>query len=91
MAGIIGQNISQTSFSITLSDGRVFTKTKQDIQTLAGQQTGNAAARKTATINALKAELQTFLGDEYDANQFIIDFLADGTPSVWTCRNISIP
>lgn len=79
---IRAQSIDNTGFSITLADGRVFSKTKQEIQTIVGQQSGNAAARKAATIAIIKAELATFLGDSMDVNEITFDFAADGTPNL---------
>jgi len=62
---IRAQNISKDGISITFINGTEYARTRAEILTLYGQQTGNAAARKAATILAIKNQIVAAIGVEW--------------------------
>jgi hypothetical protein len=59
---ITSQVCTNQSLTIVASDGGTFTVTKAEIQAFLATQGGNAAARKAATIDWVKANIETTLG-----------------------------
>lgn len=64
MPNVRSQVVSKDEITIVGSDGRVFSVTRAQIVSFYQAQGGSAAARKTATVNWVKANMQTALGPE---------------------------
>jgi hypothetical protein len=56
--------VTKDEISIVGSDGRTFSVTRAQIVAFWQAQGGSAAARKTATVNWVKTNMQTALGPE---------------------------
>lgn len=77
MPNIRQQRVSKDEIYIQTSDGREITITRTDIQNFYAAQTGNAAARKAATITEFKQRIQDAVGLEQIAiAQIAMDFNA---------------
>ena len=62
LTGLGGIYVGVKGFHITASNGLPWTVTKADIQAIYQAQSGNAAAKKAATIAAIKSQAQAALG-----------------------------
>lgn len=72
---IRSQRVSKDELYIQASDGREYTITRAGVLAIYGAQTGNAAARKQKTIDAIKAAMVAALGaEQVDALLCDIDF-----------------
>lgn len=75
MASIRQQRVSKDEIYIQASDGREITITRNDIQNFYSAQTGNAAARRAATITEFKTRIQTALGaEQVPIGVMVLDF-----------------
>jgi hypothetical protein len=75
MLPVAEQRASKDELYIKLGDGREYLITRAQVQTLYGQQQGNAASRKAATILAIKNQIAAAFGVEtVDVNLLLLDF-----------------
>lgn len=73
MPNIRSQRITDDEIYIQASDGREWTMTRAGVQTIYQAQTGNAAARRQKTLDAVKLSAETALGAE-QVPVAVIDF-----------------
>lgn len=75
MPNVREQRVSKDEIYIQASDGREYTITRAGVLAIYGTKTGNAAARKAATIADIKAQIVAALGEEQvDALLCDLDF-----------------
>ena len=92
MPNIRRQEVTKDLLYIQASDGREFTMTRAEVQAIWQAQTGNAAARKAATIAIVKAQIEAALGaEQVSASILIFDFNTGDLNASLTCGTQEAP
>jgi hypothetical protein len=90
LAEIVAQRVSKDEIYIRAGDGKDVTITRTQIQGFYAAQTGNAAARKSATVAEFKQRIATALGVAQIAiGNIVLDFNPSDTNATLTSEVVS--